>query len=175
MNKKFVSAVIAVVLGMSVFVMISSTVSLIFDAILSHDVTYHASVFQSMKDMLSYVRNSTIGIVVFSAAALASYCFTYYTKAKKVFGCISAGLSLALATFCIAFVFDLRRLALDSVSPQLYEAATAYFSEPIILAIAALLLCAYFTVITVKAFAAKTKTASEVVPEAQEEERNEAN
>lgn len=173
MNKKFVGTVIAVLLGFAAFVMIASTVSLIFEAVLTHDVAEITTVSEEMEDLISYVRNSAIGIVVFSAAALISYCFTYFTDKKKIFGCISAGLSIALAAFCIAFVFDLRDIALKSLSERVYTAAASYFSELITLAIAALLLCAYFTVITVKAF--KAKAANEKISETKEGASNETN
>lgn len=177
MNKKFVSTVLAVILGIATFVMVSSTVSLMFDAILSHDIADITSVSESMEKLLSYMRNSAIGVLIFSAATLASYCFTYFTKAKKIFGCISAGLSLALAVFCIAFVFDLRGIVLKIASETIYTAATSYFTELITLAIAALLLCVCFTIITVKEFKSKTAqiAMNEEIPETKEEENNEAN
>ncbi|MDE6505379.1 MAG: hypothetical protein K2L42_05870 [Clostridia bacterium] len=178
MNKRFASAVLAVLLGMAAFTMISSAASLIFEAALSNDITKITSVSQDMEALISYIRNSAIGLVVFSAAALASYCFTYFTKAKKLFGCISAGLSLALAVFCIAFVFDLRGIALESASQQVYTATTAYFSELVTLAVSALLLCACFTVVTIKAFTAETaqtEAANENVLNNAEEENNEKN
>ena len=152
MSKKFVSTVVAVILGLAATVMIFSAVSLLFEAVLSLDVVKISSVSANMQNLLSYIRNTAIGLVVFVAAAVACYCFTYFSKTRKIFGCISEVLSLAVAAFAIAFVFDLRAIVLDYASESIYTAASAYFSELITLAVAALLLCACFTVVAVKAF-----------------------
>ena len=89
MNKKFIKSVIAVVLGLALAITLIATFSLIFDAIMSSDVATLSSVSKSMEKVLSYTRNTAIGVVFVNIAMLACFCFTYLIKTKKVFGCIS--------------------------------------------------------------------------------------
>lgn len=155
MSKKFVSTVIAVVLGVAVFAMISSAVSLVFEAITIRDLVNITEIPEEMTKTISYMRNTAIAISVFSVPVLASYCFACLSKSKKIFNCIAAGLSLALIAFCLAFVFELRHIALATASETVYTAVISYFGEIITVAVAALIPCAYFTVAAVKAFTAK--------------------
>ena len=170
MNKKFIKSVIAVVLGLALAITLIATFSLIFDAIMSSDVATLSSVSKSMEKLLSYTRNTAIGVVFVNIAMLACFCFTYFIKTKKVFGCISTVLSLLSAAMCIAFVFDLRAIVLKSTSLQSYSAATGYFSE---LAAAALLFFAYFLFVTVKSFRSE-KVSDQVIAEFKTEDETKA-
>lgn len=123
--------------------------------------------------VLSYTRNTAIGVVFVNIAMLACFCFTYFIKTKKVFGCISTVLSLLSAAMCIAFVFDLRAIVLKSTSLQSYSAATGYFSELISLAAAALLFFAYFLFVTVKSFRSE-KVSDQVIAEFKTEDETKA-
>lgn len=152
MNQKFIRYVFATVLGISLLITVTTAFSLLFEAITASDVTVFTSVSDSMEKTLSYIRYSAIGILFITAAMLVTFAFTYFSKSKKIFGCISTGLSLFLAVTCIALVFDLRAIVLGNTSSTDYTAATAYFSELITLAVAALLLCSYFSFVTVRAF-----------------------
>jgi hypothetical protein len=173
MNKKFIKSVIAVVLGLALAITLIATFSLIFDAIMSSDVATLSSVSKSMEKVLSYTRNTAIGVVFVNIAMLACFCFTYFIKTKKVFGCISTVLSLLSAAMCIAFVFDLRAIVLKSTSLQSYSAATGYFSELISLAAAALLFFAYFLFVTVKSFRSE-KVSDQVIAEFKTEDETKA-
>lgn len=156
MDQKFINRILATVFGIALLIALTSTVSLLFDAIMLTDVTILSSLSESMEKTISYMQYSSIGIICVSVATLASFCFTYFSKQKKVFGCISAVCSLLLAATCIAFVFDLRAIIFKSTSLESYNAATGYFSELIALAVAALLFFAYFVFVTVRAFRNKT-------------------
>lgn len=160
MDKKFVQTTVAVVLGIAVLVTALSAFSLLFDAILAKDATVVSSVSDTMEKTIAYIRNTSIGVVCVTVAALACYCFTYFSKEKKIFACLSAGAALSLAAFCIAFVFDLRAIILKTGSESAYAAATGYFAELLPLAAVSLLLCAYFTVIAVRAFTAEKSVQS---------------
>ena len=173
MDKKFVRTALAVVLGIAILITAMSAFSLLFDAILSKDLTFISSVSENMEKTIAYIRNTSIGVVCVAVAALACYCFTYFSEKKNMFACLSAGAGLALAAFCIAFVFDLRAIVLKMGGETPYAAATAYFSELLTLAAASLLLCAYFTVIAVRAFTAKKSVQS--APQSTEETSNEKN
>ena len=86
MNKKFIKSVIAVVLGLALAITLIATFSLIFDAIMSSDVATLSSVSKSMEKVLSYTRNTAIGVVFVNIAMLACFCFTYLIKTKKYSG-----------------------------------------------------------------------------------------
>lgn len=152
MNKKFINCAIATVFGIALLIALSSTFTLIFDAITVNDVTILSSVGKTMEKTISYMRNTAVGIVCVNAAMLASFCFAYFSKNKKVFGCIAAGISLLSAVMCIAFIFDLRAFVLESTELSCYTAASAYFEKLITLTVVALLYFAYFLHVTIKDF-----------------------
>lgn len=173
MNKKFVQTAIAVVLGIAVLMTALSTFSLLFDAIFAKDITVIASVSKNVQKAISYIRSTSIGVVCVAIAALACYCFTYFSEKKALFACLSAVAGLALAAFCIAFTFDLRSIVMKTGSDTAYNAAAGYFSELLSLAAVSLLLCAYFTVVAVRAF--KEKKAPQEQPRIAEVTEHEEN
>lgn len=158
MNKKFVHTALAVVLGICVSITVFTVFSLLFDAVLSNDITVVSSLSKDMEKTVDYMRNMSIGIVCFAIATLACYCFAYFSQNKKLFASFAAGAGFVLAISCIAFVFVLRSFALETGSNNVYTAATGFFSEMLQLAAASLLLCVYFTIIAVRAFKSSANT-----------------
>lgn len=173
MNKKFVQSAIAVVLGIALLMTALAAFSLLFDAIFAKDITVIASVSENLQKTISYIRSTSIGVVCVAIAALVCYCFTYFSEKKALFACLSAGAGLALAAFCIAFTFDLRSIVMKTGSETAYNAAAGYFSELLSLAAVSLLLCAYFTVVAVRAF--KEKKAPQEQPRIAEVTEHEEN
>lgn len=161
MDKKFTQKIVAVVLGLSLFIAVISTFSLLFDSILADDIIKLTSVSEKTEKIIGYMKYSAIGILCVSVAAITCYCFTYFSKNKKVFGIISTVLALFMSVTCIALTFDLRGTVLDGMSSSAYEAATGYFQELLQIAIAHIIACAYFAVITAFAFKKKTAGKSE--------------
>lgn len=153
MDKKTVNTILSVLLGIAVFVIIGTVISLFFDAVLAKDTLLIASPNGSVDKVILYTKNSSIGLICIAVPTLVCYCLTYFSKSKKVFGLISALLSLMLVAMSIGFIFDLRGIVLElETKNTAYSVATAYFSELIQMLTACGLTCAYFTVITVFAF-----------------------
>lgn len=170
MNKKFAQTALAVVLGICVTITVFAAFSLLFDAIFSKDIGVVSSPSKDMEKAIGFIRNTSIGVVCFSVATLACYCFAYLSQNKKAFACLSAGAGLVLAISCIAFVFVLRAFALENGLDAVYAAATAYFSELLPLAAASLLLCVYFTISAVRAFKEQVRPETQVGEERDNEE-----
>ena len=156
MNKKTVRTAMGVVLGIAAFTILSTAISLFFSAVLYKDLATLGAVEGELEKTMAYVKNSSIGLVCVVVVVLTSYFFTIFTKRKKVFAPISAGLSLLLIIMCLAFLFDLRGIVMKfegySMRLACYQLASEYFSELITVMISALITCAYFTVATVFAF-----------------------
>lgn len=157
MSKKTVHIIASVALGLAVFGILSTLISMLFDVLLTKDAITILSPGESAEEVISYVKHSSIGVICIAVPMLTSFCMTFFSKDKKVFGIISLVLTLLLAAMCIGFIFDLNKIVLGLTSSQAnsYTIATTYFSELITLLTACLLVGAYFTVVTVMAF--KTK------------------
>lgn len=154
MDKKTVQTVMSVVLGIAAFVIIATLISLFFGAILAEDPTEITETAESVEKVLMYVKNSSIAVICVGVPTVVSYFLTYFSKSKKIFGHISALLSLMLVAMCIGFIFDLRAIVLkltDNVS-TCYTLATAYFTDLIKMLVSCGFACAYFTAVTVLAF-----------------------
>lgn len=155
MNKKTVDTIVSVVLGISVFIILATVISLLFDVIFTKDA-FTLDVLdaerESNTEVMGYIMHSSIAVICVGAAMLLSYCLTYFTAEKKVFAAISATLTLLLIAMCLAFIFDLRNIAIDHDSSSMYTVAATYFAELIKVLVACLFTCAFFTVTAVKAF-----------------------
>ncbi len=146
MNKPFVQKILAVVLGISLFVMLMSFVSLIFDAALIDDVSTFAN-----EDLMNLSKWMTVGIICILIPTFVCYAFTFFAK-SKIFSICSAVLS-AFVTICsIAFIFVLRAEILDNFNLQNYSLLTGYVQEMLILAVPALLVCVYFILNSINLF-----------------------
>lgn len=170
MDKKTVRIVIGVMLGIAAFTIVATAISLLFDAILADDTLIIAEPAKNVEDTILYIKHSSVAVFCIAIPTVVCYCFTYFSKSKKVFGLISALLSLLMIALCIGFIFDLRGIVLgfkDSASTS-YTLATAYFSELGKLLISFLFTCAYFILITVFAFRTE-KTAAQPAQTAQPE------
>lgn len=168
MDKKTIQTVMYVVLGIAAFVLVAALVSLFFGAILAEDPIEISETAESVEKVLLYVKNSSIAVICIGIPTVVCYFFTVFSKSKKVFGLISALLSLMLITMCLGFIFDLRAIVLkltDEVS-TCYSLATAYFSDLIEVLVSCGIACAYFTVVTVCSFRTE-KPAAQPAPTAE--------
>lgn len=162
MDKKTVKTIVAVILAICLFTMITATVSLAFDAFLSKDVTVVSSVSVTMKKAISYMSNASVALACLLVPALACFAFSYFTKQKKVFYAASAVLSLFIIATCMGFLFDLRSVALNDFGTSEYAVCAEFFENLITLSVASLIPCVYFTVNAVFAFKEKKETVGEV-------------
>lgn len=169
MDKKTVHLIMSVVLGIAAFVIIAAVISLLFGAIIAEDPMEIAETGKSVEKVLSYVKNSSIAVSCVAIPTVVCYFFTFFSKSKKVFGLISALLSLMLVAMCIGFVFDLRTIVLKLTDDQstCYSLATAYFTDLIKLVVSCGFACAYFAVVTACAF----RTEKPTTPPAQSTEQ----
>ncbi len=160
MDKAFVKKVIAVVIGISLFVMVASLISLITEAVLADDVMLEAGI--SMKQVVTYIKWSMVAVICITVSAFVCYAFAYFGN-KPVFLIISAAISFAIAICCIVFLAVIREFVLENFSSDVYAVAAEYFGELIQLAIPSVLVGAYFTVSSVKAFVKKEEAHDEEV------------
>lgn len=169
MDKKTVQVVMSVILGIAAFTIIATVVSLLFDAILAEDTITIAEPSKNVEDVIMYIKHSSVAVICISIPTVVCYFLTYFSKSKKIFGLISAVLSLMLIAMCLGFIFDLRGVVLDykESANTSYTLATAYFTELGKLLISYVFAGAYFAVIFVRAFRTKqsTRQATVAAPE----------
>ena len=149
MDKSFIKKVLAVVLGISLFVMLVTLASLIMEAALADDVSIHAS-FTAEKTIM-FIKWSAVALICVTVPALVCYALAYFGN-HKIFGIISEVLSFLIVACCIAFFVVARKIALEQLSSSAYASATGYFTELIQLAVPSLLVGIYFVLESVKAF-----------------------
>ncbi|MDE6618232.1 MAG: hypothetical protein K2K13_04335 [Clostridiales bacterium] len=171
MDKKTVHIVVSVILGIAAFTIVATAISLLFDAILANDPITITEPVKNVEDTILYIKHSSIAVFCIAIPAVVCYFLTYFSKSKKVFGFISALLSLVVIAMCLGFIFDLRGivLAYKEGANTSYSLASAYFSELGKMFISFLFPAAYFTVITVSAFRTE-KSAAQPAPTAQPEQ-----
>lgn len=152
MDKKTIQTVVAVVLGIAVFSIVATVISFIFEACLYDYIVDISEPGTNVENTIKYAQGASIGIICIGAAAIVCYCFTYFIKNKKVFGIISVVLSALLVAMSIAFIFDLSEFAKEASTSQGFSIASAFFGELVTMIVACLIVGAYFTVVTVRAF-----------------------
>lgn len=154
MNKKTVHIVVSVILGIAAFIIVATAISILFSAILAEDPITIAEPVKNIEDTILYIKHSYVALFCITVPTVVCYFFTYFSKSKKIFGLISALLSLMLIAMCIGFIFDLRSTVLDlkEAVNSCYTMATAYFDELLKLLIPCLFTCVYFTMVTLSAF-----------------------
>lgn len=148
MNKPFVQKILAVVLGISLFVMLMSFVSLIFDAVVADDLML---ISESYKELISFTKWTAVALVCTLVPTFVCYAFAFFAK-SKIFSICSAVLSLFIAVCCIAFLFTAKASAIEGISASKYATVSGYFQEMLHLAIPALIACAYFVIHSVNLF-----------------------
>ena len=169
MDKKLLKTVLAVLLGISVFVILGAVVSLIFEASFADDLSLVSSISNEVERIINYVKNTSIAVICIAVPVLVAVCMACFAKSKKVLSIIAALATLLLAAVCIAFVCDLHGITLEGLDATAYATATQYYTELLAVAVPALILCAYFTGATVHAFIGQ-KNAPEVCGEVTHEE-----
>ena len=117
MNKPFVQKILAVVLGLALFVMLMSCVSLIMDAVLIDDTILFNN---SYKDLLLFTKWTAVALVCTLIPTFVCYAFAFFAK-SKIFSICSAVLSLFIAVCCFAFLFTARTAALDGVHRNMQQ------------------------------------------------------
>ena len=150
MNKKALNTIMYVVFGIAVFVMFGTAMSLLFDAILSDDLLVVATPEANTEKVVSYIKNSAVGIVCIAIPTLVCCSLAFSAKSKKIFGILSATLALLLLSMSIGFIFDLRGTVMqfDAARKECYTIATAYFSDLIMIIVSSCIICAYFIAMT---------------------------
>lgn len=171
MDKKTVHIVVSVILGLAAFIIIGTAISMLFSAILAEDPITIAEPVKNVENTIFYIKHSYVALFCIAVPTVVCYFLTYFSKSKKIFGLISALLSLMLIAMCIGFIFDLRSTVLDlkDAVNSCYTLATACFNDMFKLLIPCLFTCAYFTVVTVSAFRAD-KAAVQTAPIKQSEQ-----
>lgn len=152
MDKKTINIIISVVLGIAAFVIVSTAISMLFDAIFIEDIINISNTTKHMDDIVMYIKHSSIAVFCISVPTIVCYFLTYFAKSKKVFGLISVVLSLFMIALCLGLIFDLRETALDTNNSSAYTTAAAQFSELGKLIVVYAITCAYFAVVTVREF-----------------------
>ena len=168
MDKKLVKTIVAVVLAICLFIMLTATVSLAFDAFLSKDATIVADASSKIKNAIFYISDASIALACLLVPTLACFIFSFCTRQKKVFHIASAVLTLVIAATCMGFLFDLRHIALKEFNSTAYAVCAEFFSNLITLTVASLISCIYFIVNAVMLF--KQPKEQPVSEEAQHEE-----
>lgn len=166
MDKAFVKKVLAVLLGISLVIMVYETASMIVGATLMDDL----EIFQnSLSRLEKFIKWSAVALACMLIPVLASYVFAFFSK-KKYFVLISAVLSFVVAVCCIAFYCVGHDYAMEKFYNSVYAEGAAYISGFIQIAVASILVGAYFLTVFLLALKKdRTETVEEAVEVAVEE------
>lgn len=145
MDKKFVKNVMAVVLGISVIMLITSFVSLCMDFAMFKELKALDSVAEKI---LYYVKWSAVGLFIFMVPMFASYIFAFFGK-SKLFKAAAAVLSLALAATALVLLICTKDVGGSGAADLAFK--TAFMQELLQVTIPAFLVGVYFIVETAAA------------------------
>ena len=147
MDKKYVTKIIPVLLGIALITLIFSFFSLLFDAIFMDDVillnTSTSAEAKDLNEIVPLLKWTTVSLACILVPVFVCYVFAYFGNGK-IFNTVSAVLSLFITATCIAFVFVLREEALITKSATIYSAVAESFENFIMLAANSAILCAFF-------------------------------
>jgi len=160
MEKTFVKKVLAVVLGISLFVMLVSLASLIMDAVLADDVLLLDSNNDYIKEISMFMKWTSVALVCAIVPTVLCYIFAYFGNGK-IFNICAAVLSFFVAAGCIAFIFVVRDIAMEEIRSDAYAAATGYISELVQLGVSTVISGIFFTVNSVVLFLNKKQAVND--------------
>lgn len=154
MNTKYANKIISVLLGIALIVLVLSFFSLIFEAIFIGDLILLNVGDGKLNEIATLLKWMSVSLVCVLVPVIVCYVFAYFGNGK-IFNVASAVLSLLVAATCVAFIFVLRKWALDTESAEIYSAVAEGLEELITLAATSVLLCAFFVYNSVASFKKK--------------------